>query len=99
LVTAAAPPSLIDTDRRGKARFAVDVGLTIVVVVLKAVCCGSVIWRVQCEATRMSEKPKHRQLNYSVKTPLNVSQNQLFRMPKNWSFFHFKGQQRCCIRS
>jgi hypothetical protein len=99
LVAAAAPPSLIDIDRRGKARFVVDVGLTIVVVVHKTVCCGSVIWRVQCEATGMSERPKHLQLNYSVKAPLNVSQNQLFRMPKNWSFFHFKGQQRYCIRS
>jgi hypothetical protein len=46
LVAAAAPPSLIDIDRRGKARFVVDVGLTIVVVAVKTVCCGLVIWRV-----------------------------------------------------
>jgi hypothetical protein len=75
--TPAAPPSLIDTDRRGKARFVVDVGLTIVVVAVKTVCCESVIWRVQREATRMSERTKHLHLNYRVKTPLNVSHNHL----------------------
>lgn len=46
-VAATAPPALIDTDRRGKGRSVVDVGLRIGVVAVKAVCCGSVIWRVQ----------------------------------------------------
>jgi hypothetical protein len=66
--------------------------LTIVVVVVKTVFWGPVIWRVQREATRTSERTKRPQLNYCVKASLNVSHNHSWWISKTFIFFHFKGR-------
>jgi hypothetical protein len=62
LVAAAAPPSLIDIDRRGKARFVVDVGLTIVVVVHKTSAAGRLSGAFNAKPQDV-RKAKHEQLN------------------------------------